>query len=389
MNVPRPIILTFVSHYLPGYASGGPVRSIENLVQRLGGEFDFRIVTKDRDLRGVAAYADVNVDQWNEVGEAQVYYASNAAMSIARMRRLLDKTPYDLVYLNSFFSMWFSTIPLMLRRLRSVNSPILLAPRGVFSKGALSLKSWKKSPYIAAMKALRLYRDVTWQASSEHEANDINRVIGQNARVVIAPNVPSLRATRALEDGAHHVRSNPLSVLFVSRISPKKNLRFALRVLTRVRVPLQFVIVGPVTDERYWQGCRKLIDSLPDHVTVRILGGIENYRIRQVMAENDLFFLPTLGENYGHVIAEALSAGVPLLISDRTPWRRLQEAGLGWDLPLSSEELFVEAIETAASKTDLEYRHWRTSVAQYAFNRFSDPAIVQANRRLFASCLGG
>ena len=53
------------------------------------------------------------------------------------------------------------------------------------------------------------------------------------------------------------------------------------------------------------------------------------------MAANDLFFLPTRGENFGHVIAEALSVGTPVLISDQTPWRKLAAVGLGHDLPLA------------------------------------------------------
>ena len=48
--MPRPIILSFAGHYLPGYKAGGPIRSIANMVDQLGDEFDFRIVAGDRDL---------------------------------------------------------------------------------------------------------------------------------------------------------------------------------------------------------------------------------------------------------------------------------------------------------------------------------------------------
>ena len=46
-------------------------------------------------------------------------------------------------------------------------------------------------------------------------------------------------------------------------------------------------------------------------------------------------FLPTFAENYGHSIVEALSVGTPMLISDNSPWKNLQEKGFGWEISLN------------------------------------------------------
>src|SRR3546814_13762415 len=54
----RPCVAVFLRGYLPGYRSGGPLQSIANLVSRLGDEFDFRIITADRDLGNTSPYAD-------------------------------------------------------------------------------------------------------------------------------------------------------------------------------------------------------------------------------------------------------------------------------------------------------------------------------------------
>ena len=62
-----------------------------------------------------------------------------------------------------------------------------------------------------------------------------------------------------------------------------------------------------------------------------------------------MFFLPSFSENFGHAINEALSVGVPVLISDKTPWRNLQEKGMGWDLSLDNRRAFIEVIEAMAS----------------------------------------
>lgn len=65
--------------------------------------------------------------------------------------------------------------------------------------------------------------------------------------------------------------------------------------------------------------------------------------------------LPTKGENFGHAIFEALNLGKPVLISDQTPWRNLSAAGAGWDLPLDSQDAFVEALQEALAWNQATY----------------------------------
>jgi len=57
----------------------------------------------------------------------------------------------------------------------------------------------------------------------------------------------------------------------------------------------------------------------------------------------DFAIFPTLGENFGHAIAEALHADCPVLIFDRTPWWGLQAAGAAWDTPLEATERWHNA----------------------------------------------
>src|SRR5579863_7029524 len=72
----KPKILLLVAHYLPGVKSGGPIRSISNLVEALGDEMDFRVVTTDRDQDEAEHYAGITPDRWTRVGKAEVLYLS-------------------------------------------------------------------------------------------------------------------------------------------------------------------------------------------------------------------------------------------------------------------------------------------------------------------------
>jgi hypothetical protein len=101
-------ILTFVGYYLPGYKAGGPIRTLANMVGRLGDEFEFKIVTADRDFDDTKPYSKIKLDGWNKVGKADVFYLSPNKRSLSDFKRLLCSTEYDILYLNSFFSPHFT-----------------------------------------------------------------------------------------------------------------------------------------------------------------------------------------------------------------------------------------------------------------------------------------
>jgi glycosyltransferase involved in cell wall biosynthesis len=96
-----------------------------------------------------------------------------------------------------------------------------------------------------------------------------------------------------------------------------------------------------------------------------------------------LFVLPTLGENYGHVIYEALSAGDPVLISDQTPWRNLIEMKAGWDLSLNEKNKFKAAIREAGSWNQEEYDEWSKNAAKLAETSVDIPRLFEKYMKLF------
>jgi glycosyltransferase involved in cell wall biosynthesis len=386
----KPVILVLVRYYFPGHKAGGPVRSILNMVDQLSDAFDFFIVTSDRDAFDERPYPSVSVDVWNHVGKARVYYLSPRNRSIWALARLLSDKTYDVLYLNSFFDPVFTLGPLVARRLGLLPpKSVVIAPRGEFSSGALTLKRWKKTAYHRFASIFRLYRDLIWQASSEYEATDIRHVMGESARqIAVASNLALLLSEATLDsDALVRARAGPLRIVFLSRITPKKNLDFALGVLAKVQIPVQFSIYGPNSDKRYWSKCEGLIRALPSHISVQYGGVLPYSEVSTVLGTHDLLFLPTRGENYGHVIIESMIAGTPVLIANTTPWRNIEPAGVGWDLPLDNEQQFVDKIHDAANLSNKAYGLWRKRVRSYARAQAADPEIIAANKRLFAGSI--
>nr|MCR5673962.1 hypothetical protein [Lachnospiraceae bacterium] len=82
-------------------------------------------------------------------------------------------------------------------------------------------------------------------------------------------------------------------------------------------------------------------------------------------ADHDAFLFPTLGENYGHVIAESLAAGCIPVISDTTPWIDLEEKGCGYVLALSDTDGFTGAIVSLSAMTEAEISMIRSRCYTY------------------------
>ncbi len=383
----KPRILTFVSCYLPGYKSGGPIRTIANMVDHLGDEIEFFLITSDRDRTENTPYPSVKVNEFNMVGKASVFYASPDMMNFRQLGELIKRTPFDILYLNSFFNPRFTIIPLVLWKLKMISQkPVIIAPRGEFSEGALKLKWLKKRTYIAFAKATGLYKNVIWQASSEYEERDIRKWFGDSAVVHIAPDLTPANAgsvNQELYQNRRKKEKDFLKIIFLSRISPMKNLDGALRILEKVKGHVEMNIYGPVTDETYWAKCREIIDRMPDNVKVTYKGSVPHEEVPKVMAEHDLFFFPTHGENFGHVIHEALSVGTPVLISDQTPWRDLEKRQAGWDLSLSNEEKIINVVEFCCSMPSQEFFKYNKGAYSFIASSVKSTGAIEANRKIF------
>lgn len=376
----RKKILLFSGCYLPGFKGGGPIRSIANMVDTLGDQQDFSIITSDRDIGETAPYSSIVSKKWNKIGKANVIYVSRGLDGVKDISRILKTEKFDAISLNSFFSFQFSIIPLIICNFFLKNTPIIIGPRGEFSKGALSIKSTKKRIFLLAANALGLYRDVVWHASSQFEASDIRRVIGKKAKVRVAINI-----SKPVDDIDLFRRSEnaPLKVIFISRISPMKNLIGAIDMARNIGKSVIFDVYGPIEDELYWKQCCISAEKLPNNVIFNYKTALHPTKVTETLVNYDLFFLPTFGENFGHVIAEALSAGLPVLISDRTPWRNLKENSIGWDIPLDQPEKFIECIEECCQKSPEEYENWRKSIRAWAVENIGNAEAIEQNRKLF------
>jgi glycosyltransferase involved in cell wall biosynthesis len=381
----RPIVLTLAPYYLPGFKAGGPIRSVANVVAKLGEEIDFRIITRDRDLGGVAAYSHLNTNQWQPVGLAQVSYMRPSKAAPLRIARAIRDLRPDVLYINSFFDALSCIGPLALTRFRATGrTPLIIAPRGQFAVSALQFKSARKWSYFQAFRSLGLTQRIIWQASCESERIDVRRVVGQRATIVIAPDLISIRPVCTNRPPK---QEGKLKLAFLSRVAPVKNLLGAIDVLALVSGDVTFDIWGPIEDPAYADRCRRQIAALPAHIEVHWRGPVQPDQVAEIFSRYDAMLLPTLGENFGHAIVESLAAGCPVLISDRTPWRNLEARAAGWDIPLDQPSAFRQAIETLCRMDEAAHERWRRGAVDFAAEVMNSREHIDANRQLFQLAL--
>jgi glycosyltransferase involved in cell wall biosynthesis len=405
----RPAILVLIVYYLPGYKSGGPLHSIAGLVDALGDEFDFKIITSDRDLGDRHAYPNVRPGCWTRLGKASVLYLSPRNPFSTIWHTL--KTPHDVLYAKSFFSCRFSLFSAWLHLLGILRTKtIVVAPCGEFGPGALALKTRRKRIYIRIARWMGVYARTIWHATSEYEAEDVKREFGSDSRTVTASSIgavcksaPAAETTPRIVvaselasverprccDGVRAAKiPGRLSAVFLARVARNKNLESAIRHLGSLRGCVWFDIYGPLEDRGYWEDCRRLIAGLPANIQVQYRGSVPHDAVSRILHNYELFFFPTCGENFSYSILEALLAGLPILISDKTPWRRLPAAGVGWDLPLSEPERFRETLQRCVDMGPEEHEEMAARALEYGRRHSQDADVVARNRALFQTALG-
>ncbi len=383
-------VFVIVEYYLPGYKAGGAIRSVANLVDCLSDQFDFWILTRDRDASDKVAYTDVKIDAWNQVGKAQVFYASPGSLTQSNILLLINDVKPSIYYLNSFFS--YLTIKLLVaRRLGMLpESPVILAPRGEFSPGALRLKNLKKNLYIGLASRLGLYDNVKWQVASSQEGAEVRAGWGREIKVHIAPDLPEL-SVKFKSPGEAPLSKRPGEVRFayLSRITRKKNLAVALGMLRSLSGSIEFDVYGPPEDRSYWRECEQRIAELPENIRVKYYGAIPNSEVRSTLQNYHFFFFPTLGESFGHAIFDALAVGCPVIVSNTTPWQDLSAKGAGWCLPLAAEEVWNRVLRECVDMDENVYSSMSLQAREYALNFIHTSGILQLNRDLFLSVLNG
>ena len=365
--------------------------AVANIVERFADRFDFYVVAGNRNARQSSErIAGVTENEWENIGSAKVFFTLTTSLNSTKLLRLFDESRPDVVFLNSVFS----TPTIRFLRARKTGNflgvPVIIAPCGELMPEALAIKSWKKRTFLIYARGAGLYRGLIWRASFESERKSIKAVFGEKVEVRIAADLtpktilPDFDASLKPEKRPGHSK-----FVFLARVVRNKNLHFFLERLRDIHEgKIEVELIGPIEDKQYWDECLRLIGKLPANIRVTSIGAVNNAEALRRLTNAHFFVLPTLTENFGFVFIEALAAGCPLLISERTDWGRVEDAEAGWILRLENRDAWRERIVQCISLDQHEYNNISAAARKLALNWFNEPGHEAATAELLEEAVG-
>lgn len=351
-------VLHVTPAFYPALVYGGPMRALYDLCRALADAGDsVRVLTTDANGAGrVAAPAGREVELPTRGGASlRVLYARRRwrhTVSPELIRALAARMRWaEVVHLTAVYS--FPTLPTLLAA-RLTRTPVMLSPRGSFGPFGRARRRAAKAPINALVRRLAR-RGVTFHATADPEAADIRAVLGDVPVAVVPNGVDAAEFQTLPTDAGRWLRTavslqaddGPL-VGCLGRVHAKKGLEHLVRALPALaqRWPRLHVLLAGPDDGTERARLARVAAELGIDTRLHFLGGIYEEDRIAFLAGLDVFVLPSLDENFGNAIAEALAAGTPAVASRHCPWPELETERCGrWiDAAPAAVAAAVEAV---------------------------------------------
>lgn len=375
-------ILMVMEGFFPGKEYGGPPVSVDNFCSLLN-EYECFIVTHNHDKSDNTEYKGIESCTWVERDNCSVMYLPDSKYSKQEFESIILSINPDIIYLQGLFQ---QCILPCLQLAKKHKKPVLLAPRGELCAGAFK-KKYKKIPYVWFLRMSGLISNVSFQSTSDEETMAIARYLNVHiSRIHLLTNIPSIPKKEYIRAKKEQGKAK---FIFLSRIHPKKNLISAIKYLNIVDGNVSFDIYGPIEDNEYWNECKVEIQNLPDNIKVNYCGLVSHDEVHHIFSKYDAFIFPTFSENYGHVIAESLIVGTPVILGQgTTPWDDINgKAGFVSDLDKVQE--FSRYLNSIVQMSENDYKKITESVIKYIEKRLKITELKWEYISVLEEMIGG
>lgn len=230
--------------------------------------------------------------------------------------------------------------------------PRIVSPRGMLEPWAFQHKGWKKRIAWGLYQRRQLNACRLLHATSSEEGENL-RSLGLTAPIQVVPNGTDLPVICDSDprEGCNH--RNLRTLLFLSRIHPKKGLELLLNAWSACRPPGWRVQIAGPGDDSYIRKLEDLCRSLGIEGQVEWMGPASDSNKDLLFRSADLFVLPSYSENFGLVVAEALSYGIPVITTTGCPWAELQSERAGWWVSPNEESILRAVREATATEPEV------------------------------------
>lgn len=352
-------ILHIIPSYKPAYIYGGVIESVARLCEGL--------VQAGHDVNVFTTTANGNAElgllpgKPIDVNGVKVTYfkritKDHTHISISLWRNLwVHLNEFDAVHIHS----WWNPL-VMIAALMCVmkNVRIIISPRGMLSTYIFTAsRSFTKRMLHFSMGRLIL-KISTLHATADSEYKECRNLI-PDWKGFVLPNILDLPEVSVART------TNPVfTLIFLSRIHPKKGIELLFQALAEIAFPVKLKIVGSGEDA-YLERLRQYAQQLRIADKVDWLGWKDRNEKFIELAKSDCFILTSHNENFANVVIESLHVGTPVIISDRiglAPF--VKENNVGWVTPLTVDSIRGSIEEAFQNKDKCEFaiKHARSIV---------------------------
>lgn len=360
-------VLLLYPYYWPHYKAGGPVQSLYNLAATFKDQVEFYLISLNKDMDGESSELQLKSYVWNNGPNGEKIYTTRFISPFLIFKVIREVQP-EVIMINGIFHWHTSFFGLLIGKM--LGHKVVISPRGMLQDWALARGKLKKRIFLKVFKWL-LRKNEVWHATDEQERRDIEKVFGLKQQIHIASNIP--RSLSELTSIQFPDTAGKIKLVFLSLINPNKNLHLIIEAVNQLPGKYSLDIYGPIIDKKYWDLCeRKLVNS-----TVSYKGPVPPWQVPQILQQYHFFILPTQGENFGHAIFDALSSGVPVLISKYTPWKEIDAQLAGMYIDLEKEDSIHDILTFISEMTASAYAEYRVGALKFAKGYLESKDVVK------------
>lgn len=318
-------ILQLCPYLYPALSYGGPARYVYDLSLELAKTQKVTILTADsfnlqrrlHPSEQITLSSSLRVRYFRNISNRLAFRVKLFSHFGIVLWFLRSRKSIDIIHAHDVF-IFPQLIVLVLAKI--FNIPYVITPHGVLDKERFKSKSFLKAVLLLlVIPVFKWARAVIAINPDEH--TQLQQLLNRDV-ILSSTGIPVSIATRRVRN-----HGRPLHFVYIGRVHPQKGVIEFLQAAKEVESPIQITIAGP--DDGVGDLLDAKLRALSQHIVNRI-GYVDDQKKSKLLASADVFVYPSHSEGFSIAILEAMSAGLPVLISDRCNFPEIKTQQAGW-----------------------------------------------------------